>query len=121
MSSAIAWFEIATADIQRAQRFYEEIFAIQMRPMDLGELKMVLFPQERGGGALVHNAAFYKPSGDGALLYLSADPDLDIVMKRVEKAGGKVVVPKRQISPDYGYMGIFTDSEGNRMALHSMK
>ena len=121
MSSAIAWFEIATTDIQRAQRFYEEIFAIKMRPMDLGDLKMVLFPQERGGGALVQHATFYKPSADGALLYLCADPDLDIVMARVAEAGGTVVVPKRRISPEYGYMGVFTDSEGNRMALHSMK
>lgn len=122
MSSAVSWFEIATTDIARAQEFYETIFAFRMRPMDLGDLKMALFPEAAGGGALCQHPGFYTPSGhDGALLYLRADPDLDVVMARVEKAGGKVVVPKRQISPEYGYMGVFLDSEGNRVALHSMK
>jgi predicted enzyme related to lactoylglutathione lyase len=32
-----------------------------------------------------------------------------------------VVVSKRQISPEYGYMGVLVDIEGNRVALHSMK
>ena len=90
-----------------------------MKVLDLGApLQMALFPT--GGGALCQNAA-YKPSSEaGPLVYLSAAPDLAIVLARVEKAGGKVVVQKRQISPDYGYMAVFLDSEGNRVALHSM-
>ena len=32
---------------------------------------------------------------------------VQIILDRVEAAGGKVVVPKTEISPDYGYMGIF--------------
>jgi uncharacterized protein len=39
----------------------------------------------------------------------------------VETAGGRVVMPKTQISPDIGYMAFFADSEGNRVALHSQK
>jgi len=122
MKNAIAWFEIPATDIQRAQRFYEAIFAFQMRPLDLGDLKMAMFPSEGSGGALCQHATWYKPSTEmGPLVYLNAEPDLAIVLDRVEKAGGKVTVPKRQISPDYGYMGVFTDCEGNRVALHSMK
>ena len=117
--SAISWFEIPATDIERARRFYEAIFAIAMRPLDLGDLQMALFPA--GGGAICQHKTFYKPSGEaGALVYLKADPDLAVVMARVEKAGGKVTVPKRQISPEYGYMGVFVDTEGNRVALHSM-
>ena len=117
--SAIAWFEIPASDIERARRFYETIFGFQMKPLDLGDLQMALFPT--GGGALCQHRAFYKTSPDaGALVYLNAAPDLAVVLGRVEGAGGKVVVPKRQISPDYGYMAVFMDSEGNRVALHSM-
>jgi len=117
--SAIAWFEIPATDIARARRFYEAIFAFEMKPLDLGALQMALFPA--GGGALCQQAAAYKPSAEaGPLVYLAAAPDLAIVLGRVEKAGGKVVVQKRQISPDYGYMAVFLDSEGNRVALHSM-
>ena len=41
-------------------------------------------------------------------------------MNRVEAAGGKIMVPKTQISPDYGYMAVFIDTEGNRIGLHSI-
>lgn len=35
-------------------------------------------------------------------------------------AGGKIVVPKTEISPEYGHMAVFIDTEGNRVALHSV-
>jgi hypothetical protein len=115
--SALSWFEIPASDIARARRFYETIFAFEMKALDLGALQMALFPT--GGGALCQAAA-YKPSGEaGPLVYLHAAPDLAIVLGRVEKAGGKVVVQKRQISPQFGYMAVFMDTEGNRVALHS--
>ena len=117
--SAISWFEIPATDIERARRFYETIFAFEMKPLDLGDLQMALFPA--GGGALNQHPTFYKPSADaGPLVYLDGGADLQVVLDRIEKAGGKVVVPKRQISPEYGYMAVFVDCEGNRVALHSM-
>jgi len=117
--SAISWFEIPVTDIGRARRFYEAIFEAPMKPLDLGDLQMALFAA--GGGALCQHKSFYKPSAEsGPLVYLRAEPDLAVVLARVEKAGGKVVLAKRQISPEYGYMAVFVDCEGNRVALHSM-
>jgi uncharacterized protein len=122
MKNALAWFEIPAADIDRARRFYEAIFDFTMRPLELGELRMAMFPAEGVGGALCQQPDFYKPSQDtGALVYLSADPDLAPVLARVEAAGGRIVIPKRQITPEYGHMAVFVDSEGNRVALHSMR
>ena len=63
----------------------------------------------------------HKPSAtDGPLIYLNANPDVQHVLNKVEKAGGKILVPKTQISPEYGFMAVFIDTEGNRIALHSM-
>ena len=95
-----------------------------MTPLEMPNLKMRMFPIEdmvNGiGGALCKAEGFYKPSAsDGPLLYLNGNPDVQIVLDRIEKAGGKIVVPKTQISPEYGYMAVFLDTEGNRMALHS--
>ena len=123
--SAISWFEIPVTDINRAQKFYEAIFDIQMIPMDTPNLQMRMFPIEdmmNGvGGALSLAEGFYKPSAtDGPLIYLNANPDVQIVLDKIEAAGGKIVVPKTQISPEYGYMAVFIDCEGNRMALHSV-
>jgi predicted enzyme related to lactoylglutathione lyase len=121
---AISWFEIPTKDINRAQKFYETIFEIAMTPLDLPQIKMRLFPIENQmniGGALVHNDEFYKPSSThGPLVYLNGNPDLKNILDRLEAAGGKIIVPKTQISPDYGHMAVFIDSEGNRVALHSV-
>ncbi|HEY1871675.1 MAG TPA: hypothetical protein VGG71_11500 [Chitinophagaceae bacterium] len=36
------------------------------------------------------------------------------------KGSGKIIVPKTQISPEYGHMAVFIDTEGNRIALHSV-
>lgn len=115
----VSWFEIPSADIHRACRFYEAIFETELELLDLGELKMAVFPHEAIGGAITQHPEFYFPSEKGVLVYLNANPDLDLVLQRVEKAGGKIVLPKRQISPEHGYMGIILDSEGNRIALHS--
>ena len=124
MTHAISWFEIPSTNIDRAQKFYEAIFNIAMHPMDSEKLKMRLFPVDDMmtgiGGAIVDSGGFHKPSlTDGPLIYLNANPDLQQVLDRVERVGGKILVPKTQISPEYGFMGVIADSEGNRIGLHS--
>ena len=122
--NAISWFEIPALDLKRAQLFYETIFSISLIPMDLPNIKMRMFPiedQSGVGGALCDSVGFFKPSAtDGPLLYLNANPDVQIVLDKIEKAGGKILVAKTEISPEYGYMAVFLDSEGNRVALHSI-
>jgi len=125
MDNAISWFEIAATDLERAQKFYETIFGISLQPMDLPNIKMRMFPLDNMmtgvGGALVDSGGFHKPSAtDGVLIYLNANPDVQTVLDKVEEAGGKIVVPKTEISPEYGFMGVFVDTEGNRIGIHSV-
>jgi predicted enzyme related to lactoylglutathione lyase len=123
--NAISWFEIPAIDLNRAQKFYETIFNIQMVPLDTPNFEMRMFPIEdmrNGiGGAISKAEGFYQPSAtDGTLVYLNANPDVQNVLDKIEAAGGKIIVPKTQISPEYGYMAVFIDTEGNRVALHSV-
>ncbi|WP_462221933.1 VOC family protein [Ferruginibacter sp.] len=125
MQNAISWFEIPTTDINRAQKFYETIFGISMIPVEMPNIKMRMFPLDdmmtQVGGALVDSGGFHKPSvTDGPLIYLNANPDVQNVLDKVETAGGKIMVPKTAISPEYGNMAVFIDTEGNRVALHSV-
>jgi uncharacterized protein len=125
MQNAISWFEIPTTDINRAQKFYETIFGISMIPVEMPNIKMRMFPLDdmmtQVGGALVDSGGFHKPSvTDGPLIYLNANPDVQNVLDKVEAAGGKIMVPKTAISPEYGNMAVFIDTEGNRVALHSV-
>jgi uncharacterized protein len=122
--NAISWFEIPSTDLNRAQKFYETIFGISLTSMDLANIKMRMFPLEDMmgvGGAIVDSGGFHKPSAtDGPLIYLNANPDVQNVLDKVEAAGGQIMVPKTEISPDYGYMAVIVDTEGNRIGFHSI-
>lgn len=125
MDNAISWFEIPATDIDRAQRFYEQIFEMKMNALDMPGMKMRTFPLDdpmKGvGGTLVDSDGFHQPSATaGPLIYLNGNPDVQIVLSRVEAAGGTITMPKTEISPEYGYMAVFLDTEGNRIALHSV-
>jgi uncharacterized protein len=123
--NAISWFEIPATDLARATKFYETIFDVKLTPLDTPNIKMRMFPIEDMmtgvGGAVVDSGGFHKPSAtDGPLIYLNANPDVQNILDKIEPAGGKIVVPKTLISPEYGHMGVFIDTEGNRIALHSV-
>jgi predicted enzyme related to lactoylglutathione lyase len=125
MKSAISWFEIPSKDLDRATKFYEKIFDISLIPMDLPDIKMRMFPVEDQmtdiGGAIVYSDGFHKPSAtDGPLIYLNGNPDVQKVLDKVEAAGGSIMVPKTEISPEYGFMAVIIDTEGNRIGLHSI-
>ena len=125
MKNAISWFEIGTNDLDRATKFYETIFNVKLAPLDLPNIKMRMFPLEdmmtQVGGAIVNSGGFHKPSStDGPLVYLNGNPDVQKVLDKVEAAGGKIMVPKTEISPEYGYMAVIIDTEGNRIGLHSV-
>ena len=124
MQHAISWFEIPVTDMDRAQLFYETIFDCKMIPLDFPNIKMRMFPVDSEasiGGALCDSGGFHQPSAThGPLVYLNANPDVQIVLDRIEAAGGKILVPKTEISPEYGCMAVFLDSEGNRIALHNV-
>lgn len=124
LDNAINWFEIPVEDLDRAVDFYQHIFDIQLMEMDAGNgPRMALFPIADGtiGGALCQHKEFYHPGQEGPVIYLNGNPDLQNILEKVPKAGGKIIIKKRQISENHGYMAVFQDSEGNRIALQSMQ
>jgi predicted enzyme related to lactoylglutathione lyase len=85
-------------------------------------MKMAYFPGDGSNGKVsggLVQGPMHKPSTDGAKIYLNGNPDLALVLSKVEAAGGKVLMPKTKISDDIGYMAFFNDTEGNEVALHS--
>lgn len=120
-TNVLNWFEISTTDIKRARQFYEDIFEIQMEEMNLDGIQYAMFPYDpqygKIAGALAQSE-MHKPGTTGSIIYLNANPDLQLVLNKVEKSGGKITMPKTSIGPN-GYMAMFLDTEGNIMALHS--
>jgi hypothetical protein len=124
MRNAISWFEIPATDLQRAATFYETIMGIKLNALDMPNIKMRMFPIDDMmgvGGAIVDSGGFHKPSAtDGPLIYLNGNPDVQLILDKVEAAGGKIMMPRTEISPEYGTMAVIIDTEGNRIAFHSV-
>lgn len=119
----VAWFEIPVTDMQRARAFYEKVFDIQIHVQQMNDLEMGWFPMAQGKpgapGSLVKHPEFYFPSKDqGTLVYLQC-ADVQTQLDRIADLGGEILQPKKLIAEGMGYMGLFVDSEGNRVALYS--
>ncbi len=122
MSNVINWFEIPAKNFNRACSFYSEVLDGPVQQMDEnGGIKMGFLPghtQGGVGGAIVTGEG-YEPTESGAVVYLNGGDDLSVPLARVEKAGGKVLMDKTAIGEN-GFIARFVDTEGNRVALHSM-
>lgn len=123
MANAINWFEIPVKKFDRAKSFYETVLDIKIELVPHPTKKYGVFPADMGngevGGALAEGEDC-EPSNMGTLIYLTGGDDLSVPLSKVEKAGGEIVMPKTSIGEN-GFIAHFTDTEGNKVALHSMK
>ena len=124
-TNILTWFEIPVLDINRAQHFYETILDIEMIRRKDGKDEAVFFPfnpdviQATSGRitGVLSKSDRNSPSGNGTVVYINASPGIQMVLDKVERAGGKIIVPKMQIPA--GFISIIIDSEGNRIGLHA--
>jgi predicted enzyme related to lactoylglutathione lyase len=115
----VTWFEIPAYDHYRSVAFYNYIYGIDITTVEINGMAMGFFPAESGIGGAIITGPGCMPSEVGPLVYLNGGEDLNIILSRVNEAGGRVVMEKTFISDTAGYFAIFIDSEGNRLALHS--
>ena len=118
----VNWFEIPVKDIGRARKFYEKVLGLELSPYDMEPFTMAFFPMTQGAqgaaGSLIKGES-YEPSHAGTVVYFSVE-DIEETLRRINANGGKTLMPKKSIG-QYGFIAHFEDTEGNRLALHSMK
>ncbi len=122
MINSLNWFEIPVTDFDRAKNFYETLYGAEIMEMPFpgGKYGMLPCDMENGvGGGLVLGEGFI-PSEQGTIVYLNGGDDLNVPLAKIEGAGGKIIFPKTSIGGN-GFMAHFIDTEGNRVALHSMQ
>lgn len=122
-TQALNWFEIPVRDLDRAQRFYETLFARPLRREAMGpDVTLAVFPYAQGsgvGGCLYAGKNAPAPSAEGTVVYLNAEPSLNAVVARLGEAGGKLLLPRVDLPGDMGAFVHIEDSEGNRVGLHA--
>lgn len=120
MKSFISIFEIPATDLSRAVEFYQSILDIKIQVIDMQGTQMGLFPSEgHAVSGVITKGEGYEPSSNGVLVYLNGGDNLELILNKVEKSGGQIVVPKTLIDEENGYFAMFLDTEGNRIGVHS--
>jgi predicted enzyme related to lactoylglutathione lyase len=120
MKNKVVMFEIPSSDFKKAKQFYETVFDWKVELWgDDGAMALTTAadkdynPTEIGG----INGGFYKrQSNDDHPSFGVETESIDQTVKAIEKAGGRVVIPKHAIG-EWGFMADVADPEGNVMAL----
>ncbi|MEM7530909.1 MAG: VOC family protein [Chloroflexota bacterium] len=128
----LARFDIPVLDMERAVHFYSTVFDVEIPIRDTSEfygaggqyLLGMLIKQDGFMGTLSYHTSNYWETTHtkGPVIYLSVgNEDLTLVVDRVEKAGGEILIPITLFEPTkrHGYCTVIKDSEGNRIAIQS--
>ena len=117
-SASIVWFEVPADNIDRAKKFYGELFGWKIEkfpgPMDYWHI-------DTGGGDDTPDGGLLKrqnPGQQGITNYIGV-ASVDQFVEKVQKLGGKVCLPKTAV-PQMGYFAICQDTENNTFALWEM-
>ncbi|WP_103072338.1 VOC family protein [Aquimarina sediminis] len=120
MNSFISLFEIPATDISRAINFYQAILDINIEKMEVPGMEMGIFPyEEQVVTGVIMKVEGQKPSADGVTIYLNGGDNLQTILDKVEKNGGKIIVPKTPHADENGFFALFIDTEGNKLGLNS--
>ena len=118
----VNWFDIYVSNLERAKKFYETVFNIQLVDFPNEWGKQSGFPWNNEGpnisGALVEKEDMVA-NGNNTIVYFATE-DCITEEARVKEAGGKIIKPKMSIG-EFGFVSIVTDTEGNTIGLHSRK
>jgi uncharacterized protein len=103
-----SWVDIGTPDLAGGLRFYQDLFGWEAQDMgeEAGRYNIV----SKNGRQVAAISPAQDPGPPRWTTYINVD-DVDDIAKRVESAGGTVVVPPMDIM-SAGRMAIFADTTG---------
>jgi uncharacterized protein len=116
MGQAVAFFEVTSADHERAQKFYGELFGWQVAA-DPAMGGYGLVDTGAGEGAIGGGIGPASSPGEAGVKFYVRVDDLDAYLDRAERLGGKRLVPPTDLPGDFGRFAVFTDPDGNQVGL----
>lgn len=118
MPNSPVHFEIPADDIKRAKKFYEK--ALGWKIADPFKMNYFFVSTKEKGEEGINGGLMQRMNPGQPFMNYIAVASIDAAMKKVEKAGGKVALPKMEIGNNMGWIAAFQDTEGNLMGFHQM-
>ena len=122
MPNPVIYFEVESADVKKAQKFYADLFGWHIdanNPMNYGIVDTHTEGKNINGGITVPQAVLEDEDeerrGGGVILYVEVD-DIEAYLRKAEGLGAKTVLP-RTVVPDIVTMALFADTDGNTIGL----
>jgi uncharacterized protein len=112
----VVHFEIHASDLDRAERFYRDVFGWDVQkfdgPIDYRLLNTGSKSETGIDGALVERRG--GSDGDAVIAYVCTVDvdDIAVTEQKVKEAGGEQVVDRQEIG-EVGQLSYFKDTEGN--------
>ncbi len=114
----VVWMDIPVADLGRAIAFYKGVLAIDVGREKFENFEFGILAHDEGNGACLVPDPGAISDTHGPLVYMNVDGRLRDAVAKTAKLGGKLTQDVHAIGP-HGFRALVTDSEGNRLALHS--
>jgi uncharacterized protein len=119
MAHTIVHFEIPSDDIERAKKFYNNLFGWKMEkvpgPMEYWMFATSANANSKGEQTISGGVMERKMSNEPITIYIGVESVNDYA-KKVEELGGKVIRPRTEV-PGYGWFAVCMDTENNLFAL----
>jgi predicted enzyme related to lactoylglutathione lyase len=117
MAHTIVHFEIPSDNIERANKFYSDLFGWKMEKMP-GPMEYWMFAtsaNSKGEQTISGGVIERKMSNEPITIYIGVESVNDYA-KKVEELGGKIIKPKTEVT-GYGWFAVCMDTENNIFAL----
>ena len=102
--------------MKRAKKFYEK--ALGWKISDPWKMDYFMVETKTKGEQGINGGLMLRKNpGQPFMNYISVD-SIDASLKKVEKAGGVIALPKMEIGQGMGWIAAFKDTEGNIMGFH---
>ena len=126
--NVVGWFEIPVNDMQRAVEFYNNLFGFELEANPFWENdEMAIFPTDfenflPGAAGALYKGKDARPGDTGPILYFtSPSGDCQNELDKAKEIGARILSEKTKIPEDHGFFVLLMDSEGNKIAVHSLK
>ena len=120
-TNPVVYFEIPVVDMDRAIRFYTNVFNFTFDTTIIDNNAMALFPfteKETGISGALAKGEIYQPTKNGVLIYFNTG-NMDKTLTLAITNGAKILYPIT--NNGVGLVAEFENTEGNRIGLYQSK